>query len=284
MNDKKQETYSGLKNSILFNVLMIILVCVVLYFIFFATLGLITGHGKDIKVPNVAGKSLKEGLSQLSKVGFDVEVDSAYDPEKPAYLILGQQPEVGEMVKKGRTIFLTVNKAEPPLTPMPNLIGLSYRSAAMILKSAKLTLGDTTYRPDIAQGAILEQIFKGKTVRPGQLVPQGSVVDLVIGDGLGNTEFNVPDVVGMSFAEATAILSASGLHYTAIASDEITDTASAIVYMQLPTALNELGNPNRLREGDELGFYYKQNPLPEEIQHGPQSAADSTATNDSEHE
>jgi eukaryotic-like serine/threonine-protein kinase len=266
----KQSATTGFKNSFKLNLLAIIALSVVLYFLFFAMLGVITGHGDELKVPNIVGKSLKLGESQLSKIGFDIEIDSAYDPTQKPFTILGQQPEVGEVVKPGRTIFLTVNKAEPPKTPMPNLIGLSLRSASMILNSSKLHLGDTTYRPDIAQGAVLEQLYNGQIIRPGQMIPQGSRVSLVIGDGLGNTEFDVPDIVGLSYAEAVAMLSANNLHFTAIASGEITDTAAAIVYMQMPSAENELSNHNRLREGDELGFYYKQNPAPEEMQHGPQ--------------
>jgi beta-lactam-binding protein with PASTA domain len=225
-------------------------------------LGFITGHGAQLKVPNIVGKTLKAGESQLKTIGFDIQIDSAYDPSKKALTILGQEPEVGEIVKPGRTIFLTVNKAEPPKTPMPNLNGLSLRSAIMILNSSKLELGDTTYRPDIAQGAVLDQLFNGSVIRPGQMIPQGSKISLVLGDGLGNTVFDVPDIVGLSYAEAVAMLSANNLLFT----------ASAIVYLQVPSALNELGTANRLREGDELGFYFKQNATQEDLIHEPSGA------------
>lgn len=268
----KEVKSTGFKNSFRMNVLAIIGLCIVLYFLFFAMLGFITGHGAQLKVPNIVGKTLKAGESQLKTIGFDIQIDSAYDPSKKALTILGQEPEVGEIVKPGRTIFLTVNKAEPPKTPMPNLNGLSLRSAIMILNSSKLELGDTTYRPDIAQGAVLDQLFNGSIIRPGQMIPQGSKISLVLGDGLGNTVFDVPDIVGLSYAEAVAMLSANNLLFTAVASDEITDTASAIVYMQVPSALNELGTANRLREGDELGFYFKQNATQEDLIHEPSGA------------
>jgi beta-lactam-binding protein with PASTA domain len=268
----KEVKSTGFKNSFRMNVLAIIGLCIVLYFLFFAMLGFITGHGAQLKVPNIVGKTLKAGESQLKTIGFDIQIDSAYDPSKKALTILGQEPEVGEIVKPGRTIFLTVNKAEPPKTPMPNLNGLSLRSAIMILNSSKLELGDTTYRPDIAQGAVLDQLFNGSIIRPGQMIPQGSKISLVLGDGLGNTVFDVPDIVGLSYAEAVAMLSANNLLFTAVASDEITDTASAIVYMQVPSALNELGTANRLREGDELGFYFKQNVTQEDLIHEPSGA------------
>lgn len=270
---KKENTPKDFKNSFRLNLLAIAALCVVLYFVFFAMLGQITGHGEEVKVPNIVGKKLADAKLQLEKVGFDVEIDSSYDPTKKSLTILGQQPEVGEVVKPGRTLFLTVNKIEPPKTPMPNLNGLSFRSAIMIIASSKLKLGDTTYRPDIAKGAVLEQRYNGAEIRPGQMIPQGSKISLVLGDGLGNTVFDVPDVVGFTYAEAVAMLSANNLYYTAVASGEITDTANAMVYMQIPSSYNELGEINRLREGDEIGFYYKQTPTEDEYNHGPEKGS-----------
>lgn len=162
---------------------------------------------------------------------------------------------------------MTVNKAIPPLTPMPNLLNLSFRSAELILKSNKLILGDTNYKPDIASGAILSQLYKGQEIRPGMMVPQGSRIDLVIGDGLGNTEFNVPDVIGLTYDEASSMLNGSGLTITAIWEGDIADSAMAIVYVQYPSAINEVNAPNRIKQGDVVDIRIKQNPSAEELQH-----------------
>jgi beta-lactam-binding protein with PASTA domain len=153
---------------------------------------------------------------------------------------------------------------------MPNLQNLSFRSAELILKSNKLILGDTTYKPDIASGAILSQLYKGQEIRPGMMVPQGSRIDLVIGDGLGNTEFNVPDVVGLTYDEASSMLDGNGLTVTAIWEGDITDSAMAVVYIQYPSAINEVNAPNRIKQGDVVDIRIKQNPAPEELQHNKQ--------------
>lgn len=255
----------GFRGSFLFNLLLVLAVCAGLYVIFFSSLGFITRHNSEVQVPKVTGNDLKAAQSRLETLGFEVEVDSAYDPSKKAFVVLSQQPEVGAVVKSGRTLFLTVNKAEPPMTPMPNLVNLSFRSAEMILKSNKLILGDTTYRPDIAQGAVLEQLYKGKSIAPNTMLPQGSKISLVIGDGLGNTEFNVPDVIGMSYAEGMALLSANGLQPIASFDADVTDSASAIIYNQSPSPLNDLPAPNRIREGDMVDIMLKQNPTEEEM-------------------
>lgn len=254
-----------IRKSFRFNLLVVVLLTIVLYILFFSSLSIITRHGAEAKVPLVMGKDVKAAVNTLEQMGFEVDIDSGYDPKQKPYMVLGQIPDVNSSVKTGRTIFITVNKANPPLTPMPNLLNLSFRSAEMILKSNKLILGDTTYRPDIAKGAILEQLFKGQQLRPGVMIPQGSRIDLVIGDGLGNTQFNVPDVIGMTYEEAAATLNGTGLTVTAIWEGVITDSALAIVYDQSPKPKNELMAPNRIKEGDIIDVRIKQTPTPEEL-------------------
>ncbi len=270
-----------IRKSFRFNLLVVVLLCIVLYMLFFLSLSFITRHGAEAKVPSVTGKSIGAAIDALEKMGFEVDVDSGYDPKLKPFVVLNQIPEVNASVKTGRTIFITVNKANPPLTPMPNLQNLSFRSAEMILKSNKLILGDTTYRPDIAKGAILEQLYNGQLIRPGVMIPQGSRIDLVIGDGLGNTQFNVPDVIGMTYEEAAAVLNGTGLTITAIWEGAITDSALAIVYDQSPKPKNELATPNRIREGDIIDVRIKQTATPEELENNRNPAG---AVNSSEDE
>jgi beta-lactam-binding protein with PASTA domain len=150
---------------------------------------------------------------------------------------------------------------------MPNLIGMSYRSAEMLLKNNKLVLGDTSYKPDIANGAVLSQLYKGAEIRPGQMIPQGSKVDLVLGDGLGNTQFNVPDVIGMTVDEGISMINGTGLQYTAVWDPSgITDSGTAIIYNQTPKPKNELNVFNRIKAGDVMDIFIKQNPTTEEME------------------
>lgn len=272
------------KKSFLFNLVIVVLLCAGLYFLFFASLGLLTHHGSEVKVPDVTSKTLKTALASLEHMGFEVDVDSSYDPAKKPYTVLSQIPDVGSIVKEGRTIFLTVNKAEAPLTPMPKLTDLSYRSAVLILSSSRLMLGDTIHKPDYAKGAVLDQLYKGRPIKPGDMLPQGSKIDLVVGDGFGNIEMNVPDVIGMSVEEGLAILNGNGLILTSVWDGQIDDSASAIIYMQTPAPYNELDAPNRIKEGDIIDIRIKQNPTNEELESNrrPASTVNSVEPNDEE--
>jgi len=233
-------------------------ICIVLYWIFFASLGWITGHGKELTVPKLEGKTLAQSLQVLEQQGFDVDIDSTYNPELKPLMVVMQQPEGGTTVKEGRTIFLIVNRQSPPSIPMPNLVNLSYRSAEMLLKSSKLFVGDTIMKPDMAQGAVLAQLFNGKEIAAGTQIPQGSRISLVIGDGLGNKEISVPDLNGMTYPEALAVLSGNNLNYTVVFDGDITDTTTAVVYSQMPEAVNEFNENVKILEGDNVDIRVKQ--------------------------
>jgi eukaryotic-like serine/threonine-protein kinase len=250
----------NLKKSVWFHLGIILLICAVLYIAFFATLHWITKHGEELTIPDIRGKKVNDAVTQLRSMHFDVTVDSTYEPSMPPLTVLKQMPDTGSIVKEGRTVFLTVNMLVPPRIPMPNLLSLSYRSAEMLLRNNKLRLGDTTYKPDIAAGAILEQLYNQNPIRPGEMIQQGSKVDLVIGNGLGNTEFNVPDVTGISVDEAVAILNQYGLQPVFTATEGISDSSSAIVAEQSPEAMNAAGAPNRIKEGTFINLTIKQNP------------------------
>lgn len=260
----KQE---GLRHSFWANLAAVFLVGGGLYFIFFSSLGFLTRHGSEAKVPSVVGQSLKDAYNNLEKMGFDVAVDSAYDPQQRPLSVLAQLPDPNSIVKEGRTIFLTINKTSPPLTAMPKLTDLSYRSAVMILKSNRLVLGDTTHQPNYAAGAVLEQLYLGQPIKPGSMVPQGSRISLVIGDGLSSVDIEVPDVIGQPAFEGINMLGGYGLDVTPIWEDPITDSASALIYQQTPAPFNELDVPNRIREGDVIDVHIKQNPTREEMEY-----------------
>jgi beta-lactam-binding protein with PASTA domain len=246
------------RKTFLFNLIIIGLICVVIYWLFFASLSRITRHGEELNVPVLEGKSLVQAMEVLGREGFNVDIDSSFDPAKKPLDIIAQQPEGGFKVKKGRTIFLTVNRTSAPQIKMPGLVNLSFRSAEMMLKSNKLVLGDTTLRPDLADGAVLSQVYKGEDIPAGTLIAQGSRIDLVIGDGLGQRAMQVPDITGMSYPEAVAVLSASNLNYTAVFDGVITDTGTAIIYIQAPLPYNDLKEPNKISEGDVVDFRVKQ--------------------------
>ncbi len=257
-----------LKTSFALNLVIILLLCVLLYILFFTSLNCVTNHGKEVLMPDVRGRNADSALTELSKLKFDVRIDSTYEPTMRPMAVLRQVPDTGSLVKEGRTVFLTINMVTPPRIPMPNIKDLSYRSAEMILRNNKLLVGDTAYRSDIASGAILEASYNGNPIVAGTPVPQGSKINLIIGNGLGNTEWDVPDVTGMTVDEALITLNQFNLQPMLIVAnqmEEITDTFSAIVTDQRPRPTNDAGAHNRIRMGEFLDLQIMQTPAPHDI-------------------
>lgn len=257
-----------LKNSFLLNLAVVFTLGVLLYVLFFASLNCITHHGEEVAMPDVRGKKMDSAVTALKTLNFEVLIDSTYDPTARPLSVLKQMPDTGSFVKRGRTIFLTVNMLTPPKVSMPAIKDLSYRSAEMILRNNKLILGDTTYKPDIATGAILEASMNGKVLSAGDMIPQGSKIDLIIGNGLGNTEWDVPNVTGMTVDEAMIYLNQFNLQPFLVSADrlsEITDTPSAIITDQRPREFNDAGAKNRIKMNDFIDLLIMQNPAPQDI-------------------
>jgi beta-lactam-binding protein with PASTA domain len=251
MKDKISRTF-------LFHLGIVVALCCILYGAFFASLHWFTRHGKEIPIPNVLGMDVNAAVEQLKKMEFDVQVDSTYEPALKPYTVLKQLPDTGSTVKKSRTVFLTVNMRTPPTVSMPSLVGLSYRSAEMLLRNNKLLVGDTTYQPDIAAGAILEQRYKGRIIEGGTKIQQGSKIDLIIGNGLGNTEFDVPEVTGRTVEEALIILNQYNLQPVFRPKTEATviaDTMAATIIDQYPRATDGSATPYRIKMGDVIELY-----------------------------
>lgn len=256
------------RNSFLLNLALVFVLGILLYVLFFASLNCITHHGEEVAMPDVRGKKMDSALTALKTLNFEVMIDSTYDPSNRPLSVLKQVPDTGSYVKRGRTIFLTVNKLAPPKVSMPAIKDLSYRSAEMILRNNKLIVGDTTYKPDIATGAILEASMNGKVLTAGDMIQQGSKIDLVIGNGLGNTEWDVPNVTGMTVDEAMIYLNQFNLQPFLVAANrlsEITDTPSAIITDQRPREYNDAGARNRIKMNDFIDLLIMQNPAAEDI-------------------
>lgn len=233
-----------------------------LLFAFFQSLNWLTNHGQETKVPQLTGKNMKAAVKELKAQGFTIVIDSTYQSYKNPLEVIFQEPEAGAVVKKGRTIFLTVNRKSVPTVPMPNLVNLSFRNALLTMASYRLVMGDTMYRPDIAAGSVLEQLYNGRQIRPGDPVPYGSRISLVIGEGLSDIQ-DVPNLIGSTWYQAKEMIESLSLNYNILWEGTITDTMNAIVFKQEPEALNELDFKNSIPAGDLIDVYIMQNPSPE---------------------
>jgi beta-lactam-binding protein with PASTA domain len=169
---------------------------------------------------------------------------------------LKQFPDGDEVVKINRTVYLTINRSQPPLVAMPNVIGFSFRNAEMTLKNHGLRFGDSTSRPDFAKNAVLEQMHNGRPIAAGTMIRMGTEIDFVLGSGVGNEEFSVPNLVGETYGRAKALLEGNGLVVgVVVPSGEIEDTLRAFIYRQSPERLNDDKKIQKIRTGQTIDLW-----------------------------
>jgi beta-lactam-binding protein with PASTA domain len=216
----------------------------------------ITRHGTTRTIPSVLGKTYDEAVTFLEDQGFDVMIqDSIYiDTAKPM-MVLRQFPEADATVKRNRTVYLTINRAIPPLIEMPTLEGMTYRMAELAIKQYGLNLKDTVYRNHIARNAILEVLYDGEPIKPGTKIHMGSEIVLVLGTGVGNEEFRVPDFFGMTLGDAKVYIESMGLILSNVHPPEQGGNMNVYIYRQFPEALTPDGRPNSMRSGQLVDLW-----------------------------
>jgi beta-lactam-binding protein with PASTA domain len=249
-------SFSHSLKKILIHLAIIIAAAILLGFLFLKVyLPLYTNHGDTVSVPDLSGYEYPEASRLLENSGlqYEVSLDSGYSTELPAFAVLKQLPAANSQVKNGRKIYLTLNARNAPLIKMPNLVNLQLKNVQEILSNNGLERGDIVYVPDIGINVVLEQRYRGVTIKEGFEIPKGARIDLVVGDGMGNQLLLVPDLVGMEEEDAEFLILGSGLRVgnkTLTATDSV---APGKVFLQAPPAGTEV------RTGDLIDMWVSKN-------------------------
>jgi hypothetical protein len=208
---------------------------IVVALVAFYSLDFYTRHGSEIPVPKLTGMQINNALSMLKEQGFGVSIDSVYVPDQAPGTVVEQDPDAGTEVKENRVIYLKIVKTQAPDVALPDIIDAPYISAVATISNYGLKVGDTTYRPDIARDHVLEIRFAGQVIQPGTKIPKGSKIDLVLGDGAGASEVEIPDLVDQDLDAAKFALKGSGLVLGTITyQGTIADSTNLVIVAQMP--------------------------------------------------
>jgi len=207
---------------------------VVIILIAYFSLGYYTRHGEGIPVPTLKNLPVEQAIETLHEQGFEYQIDSVYVLDEPPGTIVEQDPDPGTNVKPGRVIYLTMVTRLAPNVTLPDLSDENYMEAVATLSNYGLKVGDTTFKSDIADH-ILEVHFSGQVIKPGAKLPKGSKLDLVIGNGAGASEVDVPDLVNQDLDAAKFAIKGAGLTIGTITYEgTITDSTNLMVTEQFP--------------------------------------------------
>lgn len=169
------------------NIIAMIVVVIVMVFGVLKWLDIHTHHGETVMVPDVKGMTVEEATKMFRNHGLVCVIsDTKYVKDKAAGIILDLKPGVGEKVKEGRTVYLTVNTLDIPLRVIPDVAdNSSLRQAEAKLQSAGFKLAEI----QLIQGErdwVYGVKYQGRQLATGEKVPVGASLTLMVGNGAGD--------------------------------------------------------------------------------------------------
>ncbi len=174
--------------SLFIQLLLALLVSVLIVYISLTFLKYITFHNKHQKVPDLQGVSLIN-LTQIisdNNLRFEIIDSSKFTPIQPPLSVIEHLPGPGELVKKNRKIYVTLNPSGYKRISVPNVIQITRRNAEVILTSVGFLIGEIIYKNNIGKDMVLEMRYKGDLIEPGVLLQKTAKIDLVLGNGKRN--------------------------------------------------------------------------------------------------
>ena len=158
------------------NIIAMIVVVVVMIFGVLKWLDIHTHHGETVAVPDVKGMTVDEAAKMFRNHGLVYVIsDTKYVKDKAAGIILELKPGVGEKVKEGRTVYLTVNTLDVPLRAIPDVADNSSLRQAQV----QLVNGEKDWVYGVK--------YQGRQLAAGEKIPVGSSLTLMVGNGSGDT-------------------------------------------------------------------------------------------------
>ena len=200
-----------------------------------------TNYDEGITVPNVTRLSLTEAEEKLTSYGLRVEVaDRRSNSSFPADYVIDQSPLPSKIVKPDRKVYLTVNSLSTPKVEVPDVVNLSYRNAEIQLQNYGLRVDYVRYESSRFKNSVLSQ-----SVPDGEIVEEGTAIDLTVSDGLGEKMVQVPDIVGLRLSEAQQELRKAGFKVERIRYRPVKDVSPNIVISYTP-------NKDQIIEGEPI--------------------------------
>ncbi|MCB9230208.1 MAG: PASTA domain-containing protein [Bacteroidia bacterium] len=205
------------------------------FFVFLVLLPAYTRHGDSQIVPEVTKLHLDDAAGVLDDEGLEYEIsDSVFMPGMSPLMVVSQDPGGLSKVKPGRKIYLTVNKKVPPKVKFPDVLFVSNYQAKLRLDSWGLGIKNIIYKPHELRNVVLGVEINGKEVKKGEEIAKGTLVDLIVGKGLGSQKMALPDLVGMTYQMAISTLHEYGFNIGSLRFKEDSPEEHGLIIQQNP--------------------------------------------------
>lgn len=198
---------------------------------FFLTAMRVAIHAREVKVPDVRGKSVNDATLQLAQAGLSMKIDPLRRPDAtiPADHVLTQDPDAGTVIRNQRPIRVRVSDGQRDPT-VPPVVGQPANLAEVTLANDKVTI---TGRAEVRTA-----VYPADTViaidPPAK--NRAASVTLLINRGAAGQSYVMPDLIGTFGAQAEAILRRNGFRVGTATHVPYPGIPPGIVVRQTPQA------------------------------------------------
>ncbi|TDB75348.1 Stk1 family PASTA domain-containing Ser/Thr kinase [Micromonospora sp. KC723] len=187
---------------------------------------------KRVSVPDLAGKDQATAFAEIQKAGLvPVAGEQVFNSTCKKGTVADQNPKPGGAIEPNSQVTVNVCGGKPEVTIPDGLEGSKVDSAEARLKAEKFDVKIVEKDSDEP-----EEIVIDVSPAEGQRVPEGTQVTLTV--SRGNVR-EVPNVVGLSQAEATRTLQNAGFKVAVDLGDEVPAAEAGKVLSQDPRAGNK---------------------------------------------
>ena len=183
------------KRAFYIHLLIAIALVIIIIEVAFFSLKSYTRHGDEIIVPDFVGLNCDSVLEVYANDFNFILLDSVYSKSFPEGSVYQQDPLPDSKVKKGRNLYYIKVSEAPEMVVMPNLRNLSLRQAIVSLKANGLKVEELEYVEHFAKNAVVDQMFDGDTIHPGEQLVKGSAVKLLVGYGRDDKKTHLPNLL-----------------------------------------------------------------------------------------
>jgi eukaryotic-like serine/threonine-protein kinase len=159
-----------------------------------------------VNVPDLRGMSIEEAQATLEADGLVLGLQTPQPSDQPRNTVIAQNPPAETQVTEGDSVDITFSSG-PEQVEVPQVIGLTQSEAISALQDRDLKVKVKQRASDQPAGQVI-----GSNPAEGTTVDVGSTVTLFVSTG----EVEVPDVVGMTQADAEETLRSAGFNPVAV--------------------------------------------------------------------
>ena len=206
---------------------------------------------KQVSVPDVTGQTQAQAQQTIVSAGLGLgQVTFQAGSDAAEGTVISQQPPAGAKTRSGQKIALVVAATTPKVT-VPNFVGLSGSDASRRVSSAGLVAQtESAYSNAVPRDTVISQ-----SPAAGTQVASGTTVTLTLSLGPQSTYATLPNLIGMSQADAVDKVASLGMtsHITNVFSST---TSFGRVDDQVPAA------GQSVIVGNTVGLAISQGPAP----------------------